>query len=473
MGRKTRKHTPAESSSSPKSSMGKISVALIALGISLFVFTRLSILFELKPRISDMRNYFIYAAKANDFHEIPYQKDFEIEYPPLAWWTIRAPRLLNNQEITPTSDPLQAYPIFLDYSNAYRGLMFLYDLVSLAILSIIVWKRRPQLTGWAVLIYTITTAILCHLLYDRLDMGLLLLLILAAYCWIRSLDVSCRTVAWMATAYALVGLSISYKVIPIICVPFLLLSEFHAPRRLMRLTYALPALIGGICIPFMIQYAISGPGVFDLFKHHAEREIQLESLYSTLMTIGSLFGQPIVVSHSHGAFNLSGDLSSAMKIFSVILLFCFLAGEGIWALLRWSRYSRRDAYCFTCYVIPASVILSNVFSPQYLIWAFPLLLLLAIEILPAGKVLPWILGAILIAVAAMSTWIFPYNYFGTESPHALVQASVDEHLPPGTIASIVLGLRNFTYLGVVLWMGLLLFKRIDQPAPSSSAKSTL
>ncbi len=66
-------------------------------------------------------------------------------------------------------------------------------------------------------------------------------------------------------------------------------------------------------------------------------------------------------------------------------------------------------------MIPGSVILSNVLSPQYFIWAFPLVLLLAIEIFPEGRVRPLVLAGLLIAVAVMTTWIFPYNFISQES----------------------------------------------------------
>jgi hypothetical protein len=463
MARKAAKLISVDSETSPIIRAGTASLAMIVIAIALFAATRLYILFYLKPQISDMREYFIYASKAIDLHKTPYQDDFEIEYPPVAWWTVRTPRLLDERRFTNFDEGWQVSPILIDYTRSFRNQMFVFDLASLAILLFIVWKRRPQLAGWAMLMYTITTAIFAHLLYDRLDVGLLLLMMLWAYCWMRSLKDSGRPIAWTAAAYAMLGLSISYKVIPIICVPFLLLAEFHAPRRATRLTYALLALVGAISIPFVIQYAISGPGVFFLFMHHAEREIQLESLYSTLMMIASLFGKPVFVSHSHGAFNLSGDLSNSMKILSVILMFGFLAGEGLWALLRWSRYSRQNAYRLTCYVIPAAVIFSNVLSPQYFIWAFPLLLLLAVEILPPGQVSTWTLGVLLLAVAAMSTWIFPYHYFTVPSDlNGLIPMQKSDLLAPSPVAYIVLGLRNFTYLGVVLWMGVLLYKRIDQ-----------
>ena len=127
--------------------------------------------------------------------------------------------------------------------------------------------------------------------------------------------------------------------------------------------------------------------MFGIFKFHAEREIHLESLYSSLMSIASAFGSKVFISHSHGAFNLSGDLSGCDENLVHALAARIFGGEGLWALLRRSRYTRQDAYRIACYVIPGSVILSNVLSPQYFIWAIPLLLLLAIEIFPA-RIIP-------------------------------------------------------------------------------------
>ena len=40
--------------------------------------------------------------------------------------------------------------------------------------------------------------------------------------------------------------------------------------------------------------------------------------------------------------------------------------------------------------------------------------------------------------------------------------SEDQREPPNATPAIVLGLRNFTYLGVVIWLGLMLYQRIDQ-----------
>jgi phosphate/sulfate permease len=461
-----------QSTSTRESRAWTISKVLIAVAIALFVITRFYMLFFFHPFISDIVLYYGYATKAIDLRQTPYTQDFMVPYPPLAYWTTCVPRMFDERRIKSTQEP-QKTLMYFEYTRGFRGMMFLCDLASFVMLLLIVRKRRPQMAGWAGLLYVITTAILGNLLYDRIDVALLMFMMLGVYCWTRSLRESRWAVHWATLSYAIIGLGVSFKVIPLIIVPFFLLADFHTPRRFIRLGSALAVLAASIGVPFLIQWSATGRGVFHVFKFHAEREIELESLYSSLMSIASNFGSKVFVSFSHGANDLSGDLGHTMKILSTVLLLVFLAVEGLWALMRWSRYTRQDAYRIACYVIPGSVIFSNVLSPQYFIWAFPLLLLLAVEIFPKGIVSPLILAGLLIALAVMTTWIFPYNYFGDGShPHALIPLNaVPLFLPPAPMPTFILGFRNFAYLGVVLWLGVMLYKRIDQVNDSSGVWS--
>jgi hypothetical protein len=472
MGRKQSTNClAARPSSLPSSPIGNSGIwrktvpPAVAVAIALFILSRMYLVLALDADGYDILRYWDYASKAIDQHQTPYQENFEIEYPPPAFWVMAFPRVLDQRRIEPQTDPRLAEQIARDYRDAFRLQMFFLDLISFACLLLIVRGRRPQLAGWAAILYVVTTTIFCRVLYDRLDVGLLALLLLAAYAWTRSLRDSPRTVAWSAAAYLLIGLSISYKIVPIVCVPFLLLAEWHSPLRRLRLTAALAA---GVVVPFAIQGAISGAGVFYLFKHHAEREIQIESLYATFMWIASCFGSPVFVTHAEGAYNLSGSLAPATKVLSVILLVGLPVSLGIWALFRGSRYSRQDAYRLSCYVIAAAVILSNVLSPQFFLWAIPLLLLMAVEVLPAGRASPWVLGVFLIAVAAMSTWIFPYHYFCTPAnPHGLIPLDREHLTQASNVAYLVLGARNLIYLGIVSWLGVMLFRRTGEITPNT------
>jgi 4-amino-4-deoxy-L-arabinose transferase-like glycosyltransferase len=490
MARKHQKHMPVETGYARTGGTWTTSKIWVAVAIGLFILSRAYILFYFRPMISDVGMYFEYAVRAVDLHQTPYAEikvgeeaqhpdEFVVPYPPLSYWTTLVPRVLDDRRVTSGRDP-QLGALYFGYDRGFRGLMFLCDLASFTVLLLIARKRREQMAGWAALFYVITTSILGHLLYDRLDVALLMFLIVGLYCWTRSLNLSAfspfgkgaggegesyLSIAWATLAYTIFGLGISFKIIPLLCLPFFLLADFHTPRRYVRLALAFIVLTLTISVPFLIQWSATGPSVFGIFKFHAEREIHLESLYSSLMSIASAFGATVFVSQSHGAFNLSGDFAGAMKILSSILLLGFLASQGLWALLRWARYTRQDAYRIACYVIPGSVILSNVLSPQYFIWAFPLLLLLALEIFPEGQVRPLVLAGLLIVVAAMTTWVFPYHFVDNLSnPYALIPKDVYNlklKLPPNAPAAVVLGLRNFIYLAVVIWMGVMLYKRID------------
>ncbi len=276
----------------------------IIAAVLLFLLSRAYILAELTPLVTDVPySYFREAALVVDLHKSPYS-EVAIEYPPLAWWITCIPRLLDQHTITEPENIRQVEPIRKSYHNTYRIMMFFCDLLCFPLLLAIAWKRRRDLAGWAVLAYTIVTASLGHLLYDRLDLPLLLLLLLWAYCWIRSLGTSGR-LGWAAAAYSFMGLSISLKLIPVVAVPFLLLADFHGLRRATRLAVGLLCLATAACLPFFIQYLVSGPAVFSVFSHHAERGIQIESIYASAILLASLLGTPITVASTHGAYEVS------------------------------------------------------------------------------------------------------------------------------------------------------------------------
>ena len=447
-----------------------MALAFLAVVLLLFVVSRGYILVGLQPQLTDVTYYFNRATSAVDLREVPY-KDFLVEYPPVAWWTIYLPRLADGRQITDKNDAGQVVPVYKTYRRVFRGLMFLCDVAALVLLVMIVRRRRADWLGWAVLAYTVTTALLGYVLYDRLDVGLLFLLMLWAECWTRSLEhpnpdplskgkeeTSGGTIAWSAAAYAALGLSVGYKLIPIFCIPFLLFSEWYAPRRWARLAMALLVLGLTAVLPFAVQYAVSGPGVFGLIQYHGERGIQIESLFATLMMVGSALGTPAMSTFSHAAYELTGSLAQPMKAASTAALAALLAVMGLWALVRRSRFNREAGYRTACFVIPASAILSNVLSPQYFVWALPLLLLVGSEILPEGNLRRWIMAILLIVIAGLTTWVFPYHYFASANGLGLLHAPFDRS-PLSPVVSTVVGARNLIYLGVIIWLGAVSVRR--------------
>jgi len=434
--------------------------------ILVFIATRLVILCAVEAPFSDVWYYFHYAEDAVDLQRTPYHDNFQIEYPPLAWWAMYAPRLLDARRVANVRNEAALAPVYDSYRAAFRGMMACADLLSFLAMLSIAGRKSPSLVGWAAIAYTLPTALLWNLLYDRLDAGLMLFLCAWALCFTRSLDERRSTIAWAAASYLALGAGIAFKVVPIICVPILLLADLLDRRRVARMTTGLPALLVGAGVPFAAQYAMSGMGVFALFGRHAGRGIQLDSSYGTVMLIGSWLGQANAVSQADGAFNLSGPLASALKVVASVMVLTLLL-SALTLLLR-SNGGRRLSYRLSCWVIAAAVIISNVFSPQYLVWALPVLVLLALEILASRPTARWTLASALVALAATTTWIFPYNYFfgATDHPsrYGIVPLPLNGALAPSAVGYVVLGARNLLYLVVVGWLGMILLRSVSPAA---------
>ena len=321
---------------------------LLVLACTLFVATRVYILIWFEPLWSDVPDvYWTYAIGIVDLHALPYADNFPIEYPPLAVWAICLPRMLDHIPIPEKPDFQQVQRINDSFHAAFRYEMFLCDIVSFAILLVIVQERRPKWLGWIALLYVGVTTALAHTLYDRLDVGLLMLIMLWAFAWTRTIDKQEIGFFWSTIAYFVLGLAISYKLVPVIVVPFLLVADYQTPRRRWFLSLGIAACAIGAAGPFLMQQIFSGPGVYALFAYHGGRGIQLESFYSSLMLIGSIAGWPTFISPSHGAFDLSGELAAAMKALSIAVQFIFLLALGFWSLMLGRRVfaSRSVLYC--------------------------------------------------------------------------------------------------------------------------------
>jgi hypothetical protein len=211
--------------------------------------------------------------------------------------------------------------------------------------------------------------------------------------------------------------------------------------------------------PFVIQFLISGPGVFDFLRYQGERHIQIESLYATVMAIGHLLGWPMAVVFTHEAHDLAGALAPGLKLASQLVLAAVL-GTLVFRALRRPAFARVGAYRFTCLALIACTIASNVLSPQYFIWAIPLALLLMVEDPePGHRRYGWLMLALLV-VAGLTTWISPYHYFVTAAvPNALVPQTPGVTLPSDLSAFAVVGLRNVIFLGIVVVLGMRVLRR--------------
>ncbi len=177
----------------PAPAKARRSYVLLALVLLVFVATRLWVLLAVTAAVPDTRLYGALARQGIDGREVAY-RDFEVYYPPVAWWLMAVPRLIDHDRISdakasPADDP-SSYSDW--YFAWFHGELFLADVVCLALM-LAIGRRISPTAEWALpAAYTLLTIAQPHLLYDRLDIGLLMFFLLFIDCWLRSLEPSRR-----------------------------------------------------------------------------------------------------------------------------------------------------------------------------------------------------------------------------------------------------------------------------------------
>lgn len=440
--------------------------------------------------------YFDYAVQAHDFGETPYSKknvksDYyrdltDLEYPPVGYWVTALPRLfpheplprgpeeidvasIENRDSSLTIEQAQGQELWRRYSDEYavysrlfRTEMLLFDIGTFILFCAILRRRRPDLLLWGMWSYAVSTSLLGYVMFERFDVALTFAFSAWAYCWLRAGEPGAKTWAWSAAAYTALGLGISLKLIPILLVPFALLCDLYAlvrtPRRWSLLVGPAMLLVAALG-PFAYYYALVGDDLSGMFQYHSERGIQIESSYATLMMLLKP-AEELYCYFDYGSWNLGGTLEEPLRKASMWILVAALAGLGLRSLIApliGEKYDRAASYRMACVAIPVATLLAKVFSPQYMLWAAPMLLLAASEFFPRRA---FIVAAVLTSIACACTgFIFPYHYldhmkvfpYSEERPPywTLITAlQTDRGMLDTGLARAVIVLRNVIYGGV-------------------------
>ena len=203
--------------------------SLLAMVLLVFVGTRLWVLLGPNAMYPDTATYYAKYARLGVDCELVVYHDFQVEYPPVAWWLMMAPRLIDSTDYEDPDVTAEAANRFFDwYFNWFHALLCLADTACLLLMYAMGRRMLPE-AAWALpAAYTLLTIAQPHLIYDRLDVVLLLLFLLCIVCWLRSLADSPAADRWAAASYLFLGLGISFKIMPVIFVPYLLLADLRA-----------------------------------------------------------------------------------------------------------------------------------------------------------------------------------------------------------------------------------------------------
>jgi len=461
---------------------------LLAVVLLVFIATRLWLLMAFEARGRDSEYYALIARQGVDLQQVAF-RDVEVEYPPVAWWLIAMPRLVDSKTYAePAPTPERVRQFFDWYFNWFHAEMCFADVVCLG-LTFLIGRRISSTAQWGLpAAYTLLVIAQPHLAYDRLDIGLLMFFLLFIECWLSSdfgglsraaslveprplenssaVDRSAVANRWATASYLFLGLGISFKIMPVIFVPFLLLADWWAAGSGWRFAGRFLALTVGVAGPFLVHLLSAGWGVFALFQYHGQRGIHLESIWGSLMLALRPFGLACHVVKEYGGFNMESDWSAGLKIVSSAALLTMAASFGLWALLRGRRFDQRLALDTAMLVLINSTVLAHVFSPQYLNWLLPLATLLALNIFPRSRALWCGFAALSLAIVGISSWIFPSHCVGklTVLETGPVVLSVARSACLAGLA-LLLNVCFFAKYGLNPW-------RVGKEAPSAPAAAT-
>jgi hypothetical protein len=331
-------------------------------------------------------------------------RDFTPEYPPLAMLLLYLPCLI-------TKSPEH-------YEWTFRGCLCVVD-VSLWFSLLFVHGHRKMQN----LLYIACTTAMGPLLYDRLDLLLGGLLLLASHA---------VAVGRLRSASIATGFAIAYKIIPIVWMPILVAWAWRR-RGILESVIAAILMLVPLIISFATVASLGGNHLDGLFKYHSERGIQLESMPASAEMLMMAAGVPGVVDYGFGSVNLHTRFENDIVLICLFLLLNLIATAVLWTAAR-RRLPAAVVACLTALLL-ATLLLDKVFSPQYLLFAIPLLVTLP----PLGSrwkgTLRW---ALIASIYLESGLIFPWYYGALMSLNGWCELAI--------------GLRNLQMLALAVWV---------------------
>jgi hypothetical protein len=328
--------------------------------------------------ITDLPIYEAYGEAMAAGH-VPY-RDFAVEYPPGALPAFVIPTIGKGTD---------------GYERVFEGLMFLCAAATLAAMFVALRAlgRRgpPMLTALA--FCALAPLLLGSVVRARFDE-------LPAAIAVASL--AALLVGRHRLGCAGLGLGAVVKVFPAVLLPLAVAYVWRVRGR--REGLLCSALAAAAALAVLLPFAVLSPGgAWHTVALHAKRGLQVESLGSALLLAAHhVGGLGLSVGSSAGSQNIVG--SGADAVAAVLLVAQVAVVAGIWVSFARGPADRERLVRYSAAAVVAFVAFGKVLSPQFLIWLFPLVPLVAGR---RGAIATGFLG-----VAALLTQVwFPTRYW--------------------------------------------------------------
>ncbi len=229
-----------------------------------------------------------------------------------------------------------------------------------------VFALLATLTAWGILLVTqrlggdsrlllIAFIFVWGSVFFRLD-GFVVLPTVLAY-W------ATRKQRWLL-AQGLLGVSVALKLYPLVLLPLVVLAEWRATRRL-----PWRSALGGVVSLLLVAgswAALAPEQARGLLAYHHDRPLECESIPAV---IAWLLG-PVEMEFTYGSFNLATPLEA--RLLTGAMVACILLLLVVYAAVAFGRAPGAVGWMLVLLVLIAT---SKVFSPQYLLWVLPFVVL--------------------------------------------------------------------------------------------------
>jgi uncharacterized membrane protein len=307
---------------------------------------------------------------------LPY-RDVFVEYPPGAFAVFMPPTAFGSQH----------------YNAAFKAEMALCGLATILVAALVLVElgvTRARLLACVGLL-AVAPAALGPISLNTYDAWPALLTVLALLLFLRG---------WDLAGAGVLGLAVSAKVYPLVLLPLagVFVWRRAGPRRVLVALAVFFVVALAVVVPFA---AYDLHGVAESFRSQATRGLQVESLGASLLLVADklgLYHAHVVETTGVAGRNLNGSLPDAVA--AVTLVLEAAAVIGVWWLYARARDGRRSLPVAFAAAAAGFLAFTKVFSPQYLEWLVPLVVI-------AGS---WLaIGLTAASLLLAQAWFFHYH----------------------------------------------------------------
>lgn len=336
----------------------------------------------------------------------PY-RDIPIEYQPGALLTITLPALL--------ADNFREYRFWLAAWFGFLYMLNLYMGIQLITGGAPTENQVKRLHWWSLTFLLLLGGIVT----SRFDHIVVTCILLSALVFDRALQKKGKqSLIWFGLFGFVTSIGVLSKIVPgLILVSVLLVLLVHHKNKphWAEAVASVTGLGAGLVILNAGFYAVFGSGYWESFTYHMDRGIQLETVYAGVMLLLRMAGLATVTHEvSFGSSNVVFALTDAVKLISPVLFLGIVAflTRRVWQnrLPEGPGEEPREFVCryvllLTLILLLAFMLINKVFSPQYMIWIGPLLVLLVAVDKNMRKI-----GWLVLIASGMTQGIFPHLY---------------------------------------------------------------